>query len=236
MDQPRNDIKLGLRHSKGKLFKVLLSYALFFNMNYGPAGTKKWLLKKQAEAHSFMQCHHPESEIFNNYLPYICKELQVPEPSSQEGKASIFHKVVHLESFKIHGPLTKLMRWFSWWESFAFHQNEIWLSKMILGNGAPPEMGVQQHLVLDPALAAGQLSNKEELNRLKASLGTWKLAPLLITPTSWMKCQMLKRVVDPLWAAYSSRVKHCTTPDHVQADFVLLAMNHHYDLGRPPTQ
>ena len=42
----RNDIKLSLKKCKGSLFKVFLEYALFFNINYGPANTKKWIAKE----------------------------------------------------------------------------------------------------------------------------------------------------------------------------------------------
>ena len=229
--QPRNDIKLSLRHSKGQLFKVLLSYALFFNVNYGPAGTKKWLLKKQQERHHWLQRYDADSEIFLTYLPYICKELQVQEPSSWEGRNAILERIQQMETLQVHGPITKLMRWFSWWESFSFYKNEIWLNKMLMSSGASPEKGVQDHQHLDPELLSGELSHKEELNKLKASLGTWALAPLLVTPASFMKCQILKRVVDPLWTVYSKRAKHCTTPDHVQADFVFFGCVS-YDLAQ----
>ena len=158
------------------------------------------LQKKQQEAREFMRNYDSESEIFKSFLPFIAREMQLHEPATVEGRRTISDLISHMETLSVHGSVTKLMRWFSWWESFTFYRHEIWLSKMLMGIG----------------------SHKEELRRLKLSLGSWKLAPLLVTPTSFMKCQIIKRLVDPLWSVWSHRSSHCTSPDQVQADFVFL--------------
>ena len=41
-----NDIKDSLKKSKGDLFKCFLSFALLWNVNYGPFGSKEWHQKK----------------------------------------------------------------------------------------------------------------------------------------------------------------------------------------------
>ena len=168
-----------------------------------------------------MRNYDSESEIFKSFLPFIAREMQLHEPATVEGRRTISDLISHMETLSVHGSVTKLVRWFSWWESFTFYRHEIWLSKMLMGIGSSPENGVQQE-VLDPTLLSGELSHKEELRRLKLSLGSWKLAPLLVTPTSFMKCQIIKRLVDPLWSVWSHRSSHCTSPDQVQADFVFL--------------
>ena len=220
--EPRNDIKLGLKKSKGHLFKVLLQFSLFFNLNFGPCGTKKWMLDKRQKAHEFLQEHTADSDVFKQFLPFICKELRMQEPSTSEGRHDILQRVLTMETLRVHGPLTKLMRWFSFHECFAFYKNEVWLTKMLMDPSAPPEAGLQEQMLLDPSLESGELSHREELRRLKFSLGSWKLAPLVVTPSSWMRCEVLTRLSDPLWKVYSSRAKHCTTPDDVQNDFVML--------------
>ena len=159
-----------------------------FNVHYGPAGTKKWILKKQQERHHWLQRYDANSETFPTYLPYICKELKVPETSSWEGRSAILERIRQMETLQVHGPTTKLMRWFSWWECFSFYGGEVWLNKS-------PEKGVQDHMHLDPDLLSGELSHEEQISRLRASLRSWALAPLLVTPASFMKCQILKRVV-----------------------------------------
>ena len=55
--------------------------------------------------------------------------------------------------------------------------------------------GWQDHMHLDPDLLSGELSHEEQINRLRASLRSWALAPLVVTPASFMKCQISKRVV-----------------------------------------
>ena len=130
--EPRNDIKLGLKKSKGHLFKVLLQFSLFFNLNFGPCGTKKWMLDKRQKAHEFLQEHTADSDVFKQFLPFICKELRMTEPSTSEGRHDILQRVLTMETLRVHGPLTKLMRWFSFHECFAFYKNEVWLTKMLM--------------------------------------------------------------------------------------------------------
>ena len=204
----RNDLKLALKQSRGGLFRVLLEYALFFNINYGPCGTKRWMEKKHQEATAFLQQFTSESDIFYSYLPFICKEMQIAEPTSPEGRAAILARVPDMASLLTHGPLTKLMRWYSWFECCHFYKNEIWMTKMIM-SAAGPEKGMEEQVQLDPSLLAGDLTD---------------MGPILVTPASFMKCQLIKRVGDPMWSIHSNRSKHCTTPEHVQADFVLLGI------------
>ena len=94
----RNDLKLALKQSRGGLFRVLLEYALFFNINYGPCGTKRWMEKKRQEATAFLQQFTSESDIFYSYLPFICKEMQIAEPTSPEGRAAILARVPDMAS------------------------------------------------------------------------------------------------------------------------------------------
>lgn len=42
-----NDIKDSLKKSKGDLYKCFLSFALLWNCNYGPAGSKEWFQKNK---------------------------------------------------------------------------------------------------------------------------------------------------------------------------------------------
>ena len=114
------------------------------------------------------------------------------------------------------------MRWFSFWESWHFFQGDIFAKKLILSQGQAPEAGVSaEQRLLDPELAAGQLSDKEELRRLKLALGSWSLAPLLITPTSFARCKLLAQLGKPMWSVFSYRAKHVTRPQDVETDFVL---------------
>ncbi len=46
-----------------------------------------------------------------------------------------------MKSCQVHGPLTKLMRWYSWWEGCRFHSGEMWMLKLLLLHGDKPEAG-----------------------------------------------------------------------------------------------
>ena len=213
-----NDCKWALRHSYGSLWKTLLQYSLIFNLNYGPASTKKWFLKKQQLATDFMATHTCDSELFRAYLPFICKERHVEEATTREERELFFDSIAVMPTLAQLGPLTKLMRWFSFWECEAFYKGDVWMTKMLMSMTGPQE-GLTDEL-LPPEVASGELSHKEELRKLKLSIGSWKLAPLLITPSSFMRCKVLTFVAKPLWDAFSSRAKNITTPAQVEADYV----------------
>ena len=72
---------------------------------------------------------------WSSLTPYpgdTCQERRIPEPSTLEESHALFDSMRSLESFQQKGPLIKLMRWFSFFESMVFHAGEMWATKMIL--------------------------------------------------------------------------------------------------------
>ena len=66
-----NDVKAAMKAAK--IFRSFLSFALLWNINYGPRGSKGWFRKKIAAAAELQTSQHygPHSEAFQNYLFHI---------------------------------------------------------------------------------------------------------------------------------------------------------------------
>ena len=64
------------------------------------------------------------------------------------------------------------------------------------------------------------LSDKQELQQLKAKLGTYSLAPLLITPASMYQKDVIKFIAQPCWTHHSSRSEKCLSP-HQTSEFII---------------
>ena len=99
-----NDVKTALKQSQGQLLKVMLSFSLFYNLNYGPGNSRAWFAKKQAQAKEFLAKHSAHTKPVLDYLPYICEEMQIPEPQR------LFAGIVQMKSLNNLGPCVKLMR------------------------------------------------------------------------------------------------------------------------------
>ena len=133
-----NDLRECLRRT-GTLWKTFLSYALFFNINYGPGGSKAWFDKKVARRKEFLIHKSPHSSIFQDYLPFIQRERRLPEPSDISGVEEVFNTIGSLNNFNSLGPVAKLMRWFSWFEAEKFYRGEVWMSRMLMMDIGPTD-------------------------------------------------------------------------------------------------
>ena len=83
-----NDLKDTLKKSKGDLFKCFLSFALVFNVNYGPFGSKEWFQRKQSMATDLVNSTSPHEEPFVSFIPWICKERSCRAPVSPRKRAT----------------------------------------------------------------------------------------------------------------------------------------------------
>ena len=101
-----NDLKAAMRAAS--LFRVMLEYSLVYNLNYGPFGSRAWFLKKKQYASEFVLKHNAHSEPFLSYVPYLCRELQLPEPETAEERQSLFNRIGSMRTLQVHGPVVKL--------------------------------------------------------------------------------------------------------------------------------
>ena len=212
-----NDIKLCLKSSKGDLFKTLLSFSLLWNTNYGPFNSREWFQRKQQKLRDFLEYGSPHQEPFLSFIPFICQERQIPEPTTAQEREHIFASLSSMNNVRALGPVVKLMRWFSWFQSEQYFSGENWAMKFLMLETESRSVNDSTNFVRSEesmSLPSG-LTDKQELAQLKSKHGTWALAPLLVTPASMFQKDLIALLVKPCWSAHSSMASKVLTPDQV---------------------
>ena len=233
-----NDLRDSMKRTRGgSLFKAMLSFSLLWNCNYGPAGSKEWFLKKQKILKDTMRTQTASSKQFLEFLPFICAERGLEEPTTPEGRSLVFQSLNQMNSTQVLGPIVKLMRWYSWFESEKWHRGENYATKyLMVSEKHGPVDGV--NFVKSETVAnienQSKISEKQELQALKMRHGTWALAPLLVTPTSMFQKDLIATLAKASWTHHSQRAKHVLSPEQVCSFTISLAegnwQNEVYDL------
>lgn len=125
-----NDLKSALKAAS--LFRSFLACTLIFNLNFAPMGSKAWFAKKRAALESFLKKHSPHRQPFLSYMHNICTERMEHETGEAEQRTRMWQELASMRSCQVHGPLAKLMRWYSWWECDEFYKGEVWMTRLIM--------------------------------------------------------------------------------------------------------
>jgi hypothetical protein len=130
-----NDIKNAARSSKGFFYAILLKYSLVFNLNYGPFGKGGWFEDKKSwlsdMATQLKDCYHMDP-WFKEKAPGIAKDNGWPEPHTAEDYTRIWNFLFNMQGFRIKGPISKIMRWLSFFECRAHYRKELNGLKLVL--------------------------------------------------------------------------------------------------------
>ena len=220
-----NDIKaiLKLKHqgtSQSTLWKTMLSTSLFYNINYGPSGSKAWFQKKKLQLDEFTSTIQCDQEPFLTYLPYICQERQIPEPMDHQGRHQIWETIPRMNNVNVLGPLTKLMRWWSWFQCYHHFDGECYATKMLMLAAIGPDQGVPEDNnskqdtkdALKQQQSNQKLTDKEEIAKLKAKHGSYKLAAMMINPKTMFEKDLIYEVCRPIWSLHTHCTQNVVTP------------------------
>ena len=223
-----NDLKGAMKASSGALFRVMLQFSIFYNVNYGPAGSRAWMQRKIQQTQEFMDRFTAFDKMFTDYVPLICEERGVPEPQSPEDLQRLFDEMKTLKTLHQHGPCVKLMRWFSFFESHQHFSGECWINKMIMsfnvhGGETDPALDETQTLLSELDSGNANLTHAQELRQLKCKLGVWALAPRLVSGESMWKNKLLNTIAQPCWNCFATKAKTVKSPDEVQSEFATKA-------------
>ena len=209
-----NDIKLAAKASKGFFYAVLLKFSLVFNLNYGPFGKGAWFHDKKAwleYVEHNMDAHH---QFFRDRASGIAADLGVSDPVSHEDYCRLWTSFISMESFRIKGPLSKLMRWFSFCEAYVHNRKDMHGLKLVLdyhySTTIEDEVEAQHNIILP----MDRPDPKQELIELKKSLGGLRLAAKLITPEGLWNVDCLFHVCHELWQTTGKHSKEVTTAAH----------------------
>ena len=208
-----NDLKGAMKASKSGAWRTVLELTLVANLNYGPFSSSAWHYKKKARLEDFCATRNCSDELWVKYQHLICKERRMQEPSSFDDCQALFETLHTLDSFNTKGPLIKLMRWFSWFESMVFYQGELWMTKMVLESGLDSlEQGSEQEVDEKPK---GNKDHQKELQELKKRKGTWKLAPQLINSKNMAVKDCILSIGKSTWQLFAARARDICSPNHV---------------------
>ncbi|CAK9091627.1 Probable ubiquitin-conjugating enzyme E2 23 (E2 ubiquitin-conjugating enzyme 23) (Ubiquitin carrier protein 23) [Durusdinium trenchii] len=206
-----NDLKTAFKKTSStcKAWRVVLQLTIVANVSYGPFGSSQWHYKKLAKMEEFFATRSIMSTSWKKYQHLICQEMRQLEPESREDAEALFQSMKNLPSFTKKGPLVKLMRWFSFFESMAFLAGQFWVNKMIFQENLAdnPEKEEAEDFVLpeeekDPA---------KELQELKKKQGSWTLAPKLITEKSLCVKDCIMAIGKATWKSHASRARSLTS-------------------------
>ena len=69
--------------------------------------------RKKQRAQELLEGGSAHREPFLSFIPWICLERQVPEPTTPAEREALFKSIGDMNSVKSLGPVVKLMRFFS---------------------------------------------------------------------------------------------------------------------------
>lgn len=205
-----NDIKGSLKKAKCQAWRCVLELALVANLNYGPFGSSTWFFKKRSKLEQFLLSTSVSHDKWQRFQHLICMERRQAEPSSPEDQQRLLDSMACIESFLNKGPLIKLMRWFSWFESMAYITGDFFATKMILEDAEEDEGSAGEVEV--EVLRLNQ-DHKQELNELKKRKGSWKLAPSLIHDKNLAIKDCIMAVGRASWKSFALRAKGVSSTD-----------------------
>jgi len=206
-----NDIKNSLKKSRCKGWRTVLELTLVANINYGPFGSSAWFYKKRAKLEHFLLTAGVHSPVWLQYKHLVAMERRQPEATTPEEEQRLLESLATMESFLNKGPLIKLMRWFSFFESMLYHGGDLWATKMVF---------LHEKLEEDPASAdevdiRPEKDDQKELRELKKRKGTWKLAPTLINEKNITVKDCILAVAKVTWKHFAGRARELTFSDHI---------------------
>ena len=207
-----NDVKAAGKKSLCGGWSCILQLTLLYNVNFGPFGSGQWMHRKRTCLEEFLQLHTIDSDVFQKYKAFIAMERRVPEPDSIEDQQALFESLGRLQNFNLKGPLVKLARWFSWWESSTHWQGECWASKMILEAMGETIGGEEEEIEFKD-----QKTAQDELRELKKKKGTWKLQGKMVSPKNMATKGILMTVVKAAWKYHADRARSVKSAKDVLA-------------------
>ena len=177
---------------------------------------------------------------FCKYADEIAADLQRPAPDTADDRAEILQACAEMEHLHNKGPLAKLMRWFSWFESARLYRPQLFAIKMVLhymiaglqpmsdDAELAPAAGSAPSAQESDAQAAQQVQSAQDeaeaLRELKKSKGSLRVAYDCITAHNRWNTDLLLLLAQPLWSRYGKDVaQHCTSTE---------VMDHHVAMAR----
>ena len=173
-----NDIKTSAK--RARCWRTILELTCMFNINYGPFNSSQWWQRKRALLEEFLASTTINSQLWNKYEGLIAHERRMVQPSDEDDREELLRQMGAIQNFVIKGPLVKLMRWFSFFQCCNFYQHDFYATKMVLETQGGFGDDHQDEEKDDTDIKEHK-DDRAELAALKKRVGTFKLAPQLIS-------------------------------------------------------
>ena len=156
---------------------------------------------------------------------------RLPAPETEDAKTQVLEALSLMDNIRVKGPMVKLMRWFSWFESAALYAPELHGMKLALhymiAGFAPMDSADDSADNPDDAEAAELHPPTEDaaqvLRDLKKAKGTLRAAYECITVENRWAMHLLLVLVRPLWSRYAKNIKENRTSADVLLHHVCMA-------------
>ena len=212
-----NDLKAAFK--KAGTWRCVTYLTLVFNLNYKPFGKGAWMEKKKTRWQTWINSVTIDDPRFLKYAADIAEDLGMGSPQTEADYEAILAEIKKMKSFQIAGPSTKLMRWFSWFESWAkIYKREMRAIKMILEEIIEDTDDADQ-AEEDDHQTEQHSDPRKDLSELKRMYGNFKTAYKVITAEIVWEANMLSKCVAPIWSCNTDRLRETSTPrDNLQHD------------------
>lgn len=213
-----NDIKLAFKKTSFKAWKILLRLTMVANIPYGPYGSSQRWFKKRCWVEDFLTTQDVDNARWQELQHLICTERRMDEPKCREDAKALFEYIGKMPSILEKGPLIKLMRWFSFFESMAFLDGQLFLTKLILAESIKdkPAEASSADEAAEAAHLEQQMDDQKELQALKKRRGILRLAPEVITEATVTAKDCMMSVAKATWKHHAARAREVKSPLQVQ--------------------
>lgn len=216
-----NDVKNACRRSSAGAWRAILELTVVFNINYGPFGQGSWFFKKQALLENILANAPDHQQQLQEFEALICQERRCAPPRDATERNRLLQSLSQMENFRIKGPLVKLMRWFSWFEACLFMEGDFFATKCVMLDPSAQAITTvsdgENNQLEQPHKGEGAKDHKAELAKLKKRIGTFRLAPQLITPKNVTVKDCLLSVMRATWQRHAAQAREVKTPFNTEA-------------------
>ncbi|CAK9063388.1 Uncharacterized protein SCF082_LOCUS32829, partial [Durusdinium trenchii] len=226
-----NDLKLALKKvTSCRAWKTLLQLTVVANLPYGPFGSSQWFFKLKSRLEEYLATHTYESPSWERIQHLICQEQRRVEPRNNEEAEQLFMSLRKMPSFIEKGPLIKLMRWFSFFESIVFLEGQFWARKLILQEGSSSQDPHEDESADDEMAKQESKDPAKQLQELKKKKGTWKLSISVSSEQNLAIKDCILATGRATWKLHAASAREVTSPIQVMEHNVACAGSRYWAL------
>ena len=218
-----NDVKgATLLAGDGRLRRAMTHGTYIFNLRHKPFGSKAWAAELKGLLDRMVATYDHQYDVFQKYKHRIGRDWtrnRGPFHFPQDDER-LWRLLPSARTFAVVGPLVKGSRWFSWWDDFAHHEEDLYVLLLVVESAYGPQAVV--------AVAAAGRSAQDDMDALHKAKkeGNTKGIPFvlkLLTDALVQEMAIVYYISKPAWESHARRAKHVQNPGEVAEHTVQLS-------------